>query len=550
MRAAIYARYSTDMQSPESIADQFRICERLAQGFKFEVVARFSDAAISGGTSARPGYQDMLRAARRREFDAIVAEDTSRLWRSMAEQSPRLAELSDLGIVVVTADLDTRNESAGILGAVTGAMGEQYRKEIGRRTRRGLEGLARAKKSTGGRSFGYVSAAESKSKEREIDPAQAKLVREIFEMAAEGLSPRRIAAELNARGVPSPGASWKRSTRRSDSKWLASAIAGDVRKDSGLLNNPLYCGRVIWNRMKWIRSAADSTRRRAVLNPRAEWIEHRDERLRIISDALWDRVKARQAVRAHIGDKVKGGLRRRAGAGPPPKFILSELLRCGLCGAGFTMVNNQRYGCASHKGGNACSNNLTVARKLVESRILQSVKRDLLDPDVIREIESRVQRALKQRRKAKPDTGTEITRLQKEIANLADAVAGGLLKSSPVLAERLAAAETRLAGLQRTAAYAKEHVTVESMIVPRIAERCRGLVGRLEEALAKDPERGRIALRDIVGDEIKLAPDESGRFLWAEFGLESLSLVAKAANSSINLVAGARYDEPLSVELR
>ena len=50
MRAALYARYSTDMQSPESIADQLRVCARLADRFDFEIVARFSDAAISGGT--------------------------------------------------------------------------------------------------------------------------------------------------------------------------------------------------------------------------------------------------------------------------------------------------------------------------------------------------------------------------------------------------------------------------------------------------------------------------------------------------------------------
>jgi hypothetical protein len=104
------------------------------------------------------------------------------------------------------------------------------------------------------------------------------------------------------------------------------------------------------------------------------------------------------------------------------------------------------------------------------------------------------------------------------------------------------AAETRLAGPQRAATYARESVTVEGMILPRVAERCRALVGRLEEALTKDPERSRIALRDIVGDEIKLEPDESGKFLWAEFGLESLSLVAKAAGSSINLVAGAGFE--------
>jgi site-specific DNA recombinase len=161
MKAAIYARYSTDMQRKESIEDQFRVCERLAERHDFRVALRFSDAAISGGTTQRPGYQNMLKAARHREFDVIVAEDTSRLWRNLAEQSPRLAELSDLGLHVVTADFDSRSESAGILGAVTGAMGEQYRKEIGRRVRRGLEGLARNGKSAGGRSYGYIPAAQS-----------------------------------------------------------------------------------------------------------------------------------------------------------------------------------------------------------------------------------------------------------------------------------------------------------------------------------------------------------------------------------------------------
>ena len=74
MKAAIYARFSTSKQSESSIQDQLRICERLANQHGFEVVARFTDAAISGGTANRPGYQTMLEAARRNEFDAIIAE--------------------------------------------------------------------------------------------------------------------------------------------------------------------------------------------------------------------------------------------------------------------------------------------------------------------------------------------------------------------------------------------------------------------------------------------------------------------------------------------
>ena len=57
MKAALYARYSTEKQSGASIDDQLRICERIAERHGFTVVTKYSDAAISGGTTQRPGYQ-------------------------------------------------------------------------------------------------------------------------------------------------------------------------------------------------------------------------------------------------------------------------------------------------------------------------------------------------------------------------------------------------------------------------------------------------------------------------------------------------------------
>jgi hypothetical protein len=72
---------------------QFRVCERIAEREGFNVVARLSDAAISGGTSAR-----------RREFDVIVADDSSRLWRKLSEQWRALKEPQDLAArVTLTA---------------------------------------------------------------------------------------------------------------------------------------------------------------------------------------------------------------------------------------------------------------------------------------------------------------------------------------------------------------------------------------------------------------------------------------------------------------
>jgi len=86
------------------------------------------------------------------------------------------------------------------------------------------------------RTTGFVSAADSPSGDREIDPDQAEVVRRIFTMCADGMSPRAIASELNQEGILSPGASWNRTTRRSKG-WMMSAIAGDRSRGIGILNN-------------------------------------------------------------------------------------------------------------------------------------------------------------------------------------------------------------------------------------------------------------------------------------------------------------------------
>ena len=111
--------------------------------------------------------------------------------------------------------------------------------------------------------------------------------------------PRAIAATLNDEGIQSPGSAWKRTTRRSDGKWLASAINGDQRRGTGILNNRRYLGVVSWGKTEWKRSAADSSVRRVKVLE-APRVENIDERLRIVPQSLWDVVKARQNHRSHV----------------------------------------------------------------------------------------------------------------------------------------------------------------------------------------------------------------------------------------------------------
>jgi len=535
MRAALYGRFSTDHQRLESIADQFRVAERLVAEHGFSVVARFSDAAISGGTARRPGYQQLLAAARAGEFDAIVVEDVSRLWRNSAEQQQRLAELHDLGICVVGRDLDTRAEGSHFVGAIFGATNEHYRREIGRKTYRGQEGNAIARKPTGGKCYGYVAARDSVTGHIEVNEQEAAVVRRIFAWYSEGISPRAIAAKLNEESVPSPGSTWKRKSRRT-AGWLASAIYGDQKRGVGILNNPRYAGRVIWGRMKWHRSYRDSARRRPVVLGKAAH-EYQDERLRIVSQDLWDAVRARQALRSHIlGTKVKNGLRKRApGGGRPARYILSGLLRCGVCEAAFVLSNGDRYQCSSHVNGGACKNRISVRRDLVETRVIDAVKGDLADPEFIAEFERALRRAAGTP-KAAPNHLERIHELHQEVTSLADAIAQGLLRSSTTLASRLVAAEAELEGLKAAAQAPKVR-----RLAPNVRERCRGILRRLQQTLDSDPERARAALVDAIGTRITLDPDHSGRFLWADVGLEPAPLLAVAGGSEI-MVAGAGFN--------
>jgi site-specific DNA recombinase len=535
MRAALYGRFSTDHQRPESIADQFRVAERLAAEHGFRVVAKFSDAAISGGTARRPGYQQLLAAARAGEFDAIVVEDVSRLWRNSAEQQQRLAELHDLGICVVGRDLDTRAEGSHFVGAIFGATNEHYRREIGRKTYRGLEGNAIARKPTGGKCFGYVAARDSLTGQIEINEQEADVVRRIFTWYAEGMSPRAIAAKLNEEGVPSPGSTWNRKSRRT-AGWLASAIHGDAKRGVGILSNWRYIGRVKWGRMKWHRSYRDSARRQPEVLGKAVH-EYQDERLRIVPQNLWDTVRARQAMRSHtLGAKVKNGLRKRApGGGRPARYVLSGLLRCGVCDASFVLSNGERYQCSSHVNGGACSNRISVRRDLVETRVIDTVQADLADPEFIAEFERSLRLAAR-KPKAAPNHRERINELRQELTNLADAIAQGLLRSSPTLASRLAAAEAELQRLE-----AADQAPKVRHLAPNVRERCLGILRRLQQTLGSDPERARAALVDAIGPRIILDPDQSGKFLWADFGLEPAPLLAVAGGSEI-MVAGAGFE--------
>ncbi len=86
MKVAIYSRFSSELQSEDSITDQIAICRRWAERSSYEVVATYEDRAISGTKRARPGLQLLLDEVERtkgKAFRAVLVESQSRLSRDL-----------------------------------------------------------------------------------------------------------------------------------------------------------------------------------------------------------------------------------------------------------------------------------------------------------------------------------------------------------------------------------------------------------------------------------------------------------------------------------
>ncbi len=85
-RAVIYARYSTDLQNDKSVEDQISLCRDYATRHGFEVVNEFFDRAKSGASMfGRPGLANLMQAAERQEFDAVISESPDRISRDIAD---------------------------------------------------------------------------------------------------------------------------------------------------------------------------------------------------------------------------------------------------------------------------------------------------------------------------------------------------------------------------------------------------------------------------------------------------------------------------------
>ena len=553
MRAAIYARYSSDSQREASIADQIRICRERAKAEGWHVTATYSDQAISGASLLRPGIQDLIRDAQEEKFDIIVAEALDRLSRDQEDIAGLYKRMRFAGVQIFTVSEGVIDELHVGLGGLIGA---RYLKDLADKTRRGLRGRVEAGKSGGGNAYGYdvVKAHDGDGNpirgDRRINAAEAATVRRIFEVFAAGKSPRRIAHELNEEGISGP----------MGRPWRDTAIRGHGSRGTGILNNELYVGRLVWNRLRYIKDPV-SGKRVSRLNPRDEWITQEVPHLRMIDDDLWNKVKERQqAITGSPGvtkaRSTEFWKRRRA------KHLLTGKVRCGACGANFASVGRNYLACSAARGQGICSNSRGIRRDDLDDLILDALKDNLMHPDLVKEFavafHDEINKSAQARQSANGIKRKELAATTRRLDGLIDAIADGL--RTPGLKDKLEDLERRKATLE--AELESEPAPVQRLH-PNLAEIYRQRVAHLRETL-RDPmgrDEALEILRELI-DTIDVSPAEAGYRIelsgeianMIELGTEPHAAPRKGAGvldpycCSAKVVAGAGF-EPATFRL-
>ena len=523
-RAALYARFSTDMQNDRSVDDQLDLCASFARSQGFEVTCQFHDRARSGTTMhGRDGLSRLLEDARAGRFDVIVVEALDRLSRDQEDLAGLHKRLTFLGIKIIAVHDGIADQiQVGIRGLVSAL----YITDLKHKIRRGMGGVVADGRTAGGRAYGYRPTPGQPGM-LQIDEAEASVVRRIFAEYTQGRSARDIARGLNDDLVP---------TARAGAHWTASTINGDPQRGSGILNNALYRGEIVWNRLRMVRDP-ETGKRVSRENPRDEWRRSEAPHLRIVDQDTWQAAEHRRLSRPRSVAAPLRAMDKRS------TRLLTGLIRCERCGGGLSMHDHRagvrRVTCSTAKESGSCDNRRRYRLDLIERAVVSALVERLSEPDAVAAWLAQVQadESDASRRRAKAERGVvearaKVDRLQ--MALIEGRIDGAFFDAqiAPARAE-LAAREgalqhvrpanvvvlhpAALADMAAMLAVVAEHLPdVDPRKNPEIVSAVRSLI---QKVVIHDAADGGVEC-EIVGTIAPLLGGKSGFFTVAEEGLE------------------------------
>lgn len=286
-------------------------------------VVEYVDDGYSGTNFNRPAFKQMIEDAKKGKIDVILVKDLSRLGRDYivtGDYIEQIFPMIGVRFIAVNNGYDTAEHNSGVMGfdvAVNNLINTFYSRDLSKKIKSGISSKWRRGVSTSSHApYGYDKSKTEKGK-YVVDPEAAKIVRLIFEKAADGLKTREIARILNEIGVLPPWEylvkhnGWKPRkmiTPESERLWDCTKVSAIIRKYD-------YTGAMVIGRRRPTSVGGKNMR----VKPKSEWTIVEDVNEPIVSKELFE--QANMSLRApNVSDYT---IRQ--------KYPLKGKLRCGNC---------------------------------------------------------------------------------------------------------------------------------------------------------------------------------------------------------------------------
>ena len=504
MKAAIYARYSSENQSEKSIDDQIRVCKNYCK--EHEIIVGddhvYIDEALSGSLLNRPGLQALDKAAENKEFEAVVVDDLSRLSRSNHQMLTLVLKFNyyQVKIISVADGICTDDENSKLGIQMRGLINELYLDDLRKKTLRGLEGQKLRGFSAGEKVYGYYTKpvgelklnrkgqAKYEGMVHKINPDEAEIVKRIFKEFAEGKSIQKIAIQLNEERVPTK--------RRLTGGWNISTL-------SRILKNQKYIGVWNWRKSKVVRDPMTGKKKKFA-RPEKDMIPIQRDDLVIIDKELWGKVqKRRQEIEGTwpVSKKKQAFYQQKSYVHTSPNHLFSGLMKCKSCDGAIVLISGKGggyYGCYNTKR-KTCSNPLIIPRKRIEEIIIKELQNTILTAENVEYIYKNVEKLAAQGLNEIPalvaKKKAQYERIQQEIQNYLNFIRMGNL--SKAVADALTEAEKKNDGLKQEIGSLEFQKENNFKAPPK--EWIKYRLYNLKETLNKNTVSSSMALKELLG---------------------------------------------------
>lgn len=357
-RAGLYARISVETErkrEADTIGNQLQLLkDYVSEHSDLTVFDIYSDDDISGTDFIRPEFSRMMNDLRDGKIDCIIVKDLSRLGRNYLESGEYIEMVFPFfrcRFISVTDRFDTKYQQADISIQLKNMANEMYAKDISRKICSTMRTIQDQGKFAGSRApYGYRLDPADKH-HLIIDEETAPIVKQLFELLAEGNTVHYVATTMNARGIPSPGRLlYERGIATTDhfknSKWYMQT----VRR---ILQDEIYLG---WMVSGKFRSTYHSTGKKGSQPvPREEWIVTKGTHEPIVTEELFNKVQE-----YFVRMKEEHGQTAVYNSKSKKASIFKGHLRCGECGQAMFLRNKHSHGkvtawyyCALHENYNS-----------------------------------------------------------------------------------------------------------------------------------------------------------------------------------------------------